>query len=355
MESQSKFFSNLFEQLKYLKFIKINSVQSEFNERLDNGFNSLYRSSIKNGRLSVFYSSSDSIISMIMQVILFTLGGIQIINGNFTIGMFTIFSSYFNMMTGSVKYFFNLGKTYQNTLVSYNRIMDILAKNEETKGSIVIDQLNYIETENLCFSFNGNDVLNNVNMKFELGNIYGILGPNGAGKSTLINILLGLYIDEKIGQVNYNGIDIKNLDLNIIRKKYIGVSEQETVLLNDTIKCNMFLGSNTDEIHASKDIEEYLNILDLKNYVNDLPDGINTVINDKNNNVSGGEKQKISILKVLIKNPTLMILDEPTSALDAKSKEMLVSYLKSVKNKKIIIIVSHDHSLNNLYDYIYNI
>lgn len=375
-EAQSKFFALLFEQLKYIKLIKINGIQPEINKRADKGFGGLKEAVVHNQKVGYLYSGLDGFITTLAQITLFITGGIQILSGNFTIGMFTIFSSYFNMMIGAARYFFNLGASYQQTLVAYNRITEILEQKTESKGNKILDGIQSIALNNLTFGYdadNGNDnsnkkIIENFNVTFSKGKIYGIAGANGAGKSTLINLLLGLYSNEYQGNVSYNGINIQNIDMPQARKILFGFAEQEPMLINDTIRYNLTYGLDDRDNSREKtdktfktfsdsenkalidvtQIAEYLQILNMDDFIN--KNSLELIINDKNSNTSGGEKQKISILKVLLKSPPVMIFDEPTSALDAETTGRFIEYLRKIKKDRIIILITHDDFVKGACD-----
>lgn len=349
-ESQGGFFSSLLEQLLHIKFIKIHSFQKEFRQRVNTNFKDLFNKAIKNQKISYLFSSIDNTISMLAQILLFLIGSLQIIKGNFSIGMFTVFSSYFSMMLGSARYFFNLGKTYQENLVSYNRLMNLINQPKEKEGSNILNQIRNIKTKNLSLIFNDKIILNNINLSFEIGRIYGVIGVNGSGKSTLINLIMGLYINEKEGNIYFDDNDISQLNLYYLRKELIGISEQEPMLINESIKYNLLNPEVETEL-----IYKYIDILGLDDYIKRQPKGLDTVIYEKNSNISGGEKQKISILRVLLKDPQIMIFDEPTSALDFKSTQKFINYLSSIKDNKIIIIITHDREIQGYCDIIYNL
>jgi len=360
-EAQDKFFAKLFEQLKYVRFIKINSMQEKMFKRADDSFIFFRNSMIKNQKVNYLYSGMDGFISIIAQIVLFVMGGIQVLEGNFTIGMFTIFAGYFNIMLGASRYFFGLGAYLQNTLTSYNRIVEILNNKPESTGNKVISNVQTIEVRNLGFSYSAiNDtfeaeqhkakkVINNLNIKFQKGIMYVVSGVNGAGKSTLLNILLGMYVHEYTGFVSYDGVDIRNINMKKARETLFGLAEQEPTLINANIGYNLGI---TDTEHTGdynlNTLNKYIEILNIQNLIS--LQTLNYEINDGNTNASGGERQKISILRVLYKNPVVMILDEPTSALDSKSALGLMRYLSSIKKNKLIIIVSHDDIVRNHCD-----
>lgn len=119
---------------------------------------------------------------------------------------------------------------------------------ENTQGNCQLESIDCIEVKNLKFSYGQCNVVDKQNLKFEKGKIYGIIGENGSGKSTFINLLLGLYIDETEGNIYYNQICIKDLDMKQIRKKLIGVSEQESTMINDSLSYNLFFNNRYMQI-----------------------------------------------------------------------------------------------------------
>lgn len=131
------------------------------------------------------------------------------------------------------------------------------------------------------------------------------------------------------------------------RKEIIGYADQEPVLINDSIYYNLNYREN-NYYNEDKKLAYYIDILDMENFVN--KNSIAFKINEKNSNISGGEKQKIAILKVLYKDPQIMIFDEPTSALDPKTTNNLMKYLNTIKRNKIIIIVTHDDNIKPYCD-----
>lgn len=345
-EKQNKFFSKMNEQLYNINLIKLNSTFEESQKQLRTSFSTMFESLLKYTRISYIFSSSDSMTMIISQIIIFFFGGMEIINENLTIGQFTIIISYFSMIMGCISYYLNLGKSYQDALVSYNRLEEILNETKEINGDKRINSIDTIVLKEVCFSYDDtNNIIDNFNYTFKKGNIYGIIGQNGTGKSTFINLILGLFNNYYKGKIYYNSIELKKLDMYYIRKRIIGISEQEPALINDTIGKNVTYGI---DIYNYDDIEEVLKSLNLD--INKFQDGLNTNIYEAANNISGGEKLKISLARTFLKNPDMIILDEPTSALDVNSIEKLEFILKEIKKDKIIIIVTHNRDILDILD-----
>ncbi len=152
-EAQSGFFSKLNEQLFNVKFIKMHSVNEIFIQRLNKAFDELIKKLISSQKISYLYTSCDSVIGLLAQLSIFLIGGFAIINGKMTIGFYVIMANYFSMMMGSTRYFFNLGKSYQDNLVSYNRIKEILSIPIQVYGNYNIEEIKKIKVENLSFKY----------------------------------------------------------------------------------------------------------------------------------------------------------------------------------------------------------
>jgi len=342
VESQSIFFSKLNEQLFHVKFIKMHAIFGKFINRLDYSFYNLLKNAINNQKAGYIFSSFDKVVLVIAQLIMLFLGGVEIVNNRITIGGFTIIISYFSLMLASTRYFFNLGQSVQETTVACTRLSDILAMDKEINGDIVLSQIKNISLVDFSFKYEGKNIFENLNIEFTMGNVYILAGDNGKGKSTLINNIIGLYINEYSGSIIYNGIDIKKIDLYNLRNKLLGISEQEPILLPDTLDYNLHFDNKYDNTHF------LFNVLNMDKYMDNMMNKLGSGVN--NAEISGGEKQKISIFRALIKNPDVVILDEPTNSLDVSSKVKLRKYIDSIKHNKIIIIVTHDRDFINKKD-----
>lgn len=183
-------------------------------------FENLLNKALIYQKTNYLFSSVDKIIMTVANILVFLFGGISVINGSLSVGYFAIISSYFSMMMSATRYFFTLGQSVQENMVSYNRLRDIFEINEKSNGKEVPKGIDCIEARNLTFSYGDNCVLHDYSVTLKKGNIYALIGENGSGKSTLINVLVGLYIDEFTGEVFYNDKRISLLDMCEVRRKY---------------------------------------------------------------------------------------------------------------------------------------
>jgi len=338
-ETQNYYFSKLLEQLNLTRFIKTHVLSTIYRSKLDDGFENVLDETLKMQKLSFAYTSLDTLVTTIAQIALFMLGGYLILRGHFTIGMFTIFSMYFNMMIGAAKYFFDFGKRYQENMVSYTRLNDILSMTQETIGDTVIDRVDQIDVKQLKFSYGENPVLCNINLSFKKGRIYGILGSNGTGKSTLVDLLMGLYIDEYEGNILINGISNRLINMEHIREKHIAYVEQSPILLFGG------MDANTSLYESEVDTDRIIKLLQLDKLQAEQKD------DDKiGEQFSGGEKQKITLVRAMVKDADVLILDEPTSAMDVVSVAAFLQHLEAIKQNKIIILITHDVNILGIMD-----
>lgn len=343
-----KFFEKVEEQIFNLKVIKINQIEDILEKKYNQQAKEQRKSYLKNEKVLFVYRLFSSNMDVFLRVFLFVYGGISIINKRMTVGEFVIMNTFLSLSISAFTYFLYLNQNIQVYKAFYVRLKNITDIPVESFGKEKIEGIEAIQVSNLKFAYEEKEILTGFEYEFKKDNIYSIVGENGSGKSTLLGLLLGLYIDEYNGKIAYNGISIRKLDIPYIRKEYIGVSEQEPELLNDTIGFNITFA--TRDKRDVKKMEEVIDAVSLEEFLFELEDGLGTIINTCATNLSGGQKQKISIAKALYKNPDLIILDEPTSALDEKSKEKFISYLSKIKKNKIIILVTHDKEFLEISD-----
>ena len=352
-EEQSAYFSRLNEQLSNIKFIQTHGIGDRFILRVEASLDRMLEKLLKHQKIRHGFSSADGTLKAIANIIVFAVGGAAVVRRIISIGEFTILLSYFAMSIGATQYFFTLGENIQENKVSCDRLQEIFDVKVQTMGSETIDGIDTVTCSNLTFSYDDSELLRDVTLRLEKGHIYAFTGENGAGKSTLINLLLGIYIDEYEGSIEYNDVSISNLNMQKIRSQYIGVSEQEPMLLPETLRFNLSLDDqkNIDKSEFMK----LCSMLNLDSFLMSLPDGLDTIISEKSSNLSGGEKQKISIIRALLKKPSLLVLDEPTSALDKTSRKAFCKFLGEIKDNTIIMISTHDKELLEICDQILHI
>jgi len=209
-----------------------------------------------------------------------------------------------------------------------------------------------IRVEKLYFGYNKINVLENVNLEIQKNSIIGIVGSSGSGKSTFVDLILDLQKPNK-GSIYIDNLNISSLDQTW--RNFIGYVPQNIYLLDDTLKKNIAFGLDEVQIDDKK-IFNSLKLSQLDDFVsNNLKDGINTNIGEGGIRLSGGQRQRIGIARALYKNPELIIFDESTSSLDLKTEERIIETIKSIRQNKTFIIISHRTSTLKVCDVVYEI
>lgn len=341
---EASFYSRINEQIQMMNFIKLHNVRERFDDRFSTSFQKFYAGRMRLQKITMLFTSCDSLVDVCMQILVYLWAGKCIIDGTLKPGMFVVILGFYSVIMGSVKYFYHLGEIIQNTKSADKRITEILSCEEEEYGERISDSLQEIEFVNVDFAFGDKKVVQKFSYKFVPGKIYGLVGANGIGKSTLINLLLNMY--QYQGEILYNGIDSREYDIPFLRKHLFGVTEQTSVLVPGTIYDNVSFSGKENADRAL----EISSTLGMDSVIERLPKRWDTKINENGNNLSGGEKKLISIMRELMKNPGVLIFDEPTNELDQEKKEKFMTFLSQNKKDKITIIISHDKEIENYCD-----
>ena len=269
-------------------------------------------------------------------------GGSFVISGakGFSTGLLVSFVSYASMFYNPVNFFANFSDTYQNTLASAEKILDILDAEPEHdfgKGNIPDRIKGKIEFKNVNFSFDrSKKVLSNINLTIEQGDIVGIVGTTGSGKSTLINLLMRYY-DEYEGDIFIDGKNIKDIDIGYYRNQ-IGFVQQEPLMFRDTVFNNIAYGSSNPHV------EQILAAADIANahgFISRLPDGYDTLVGERGIGLSGGEKQRLSIARAVMKNPSILIFDEATAAVDSETEHLIQEAIERLIRGRTTLMIAH--------------
>ena len=276
-------------------------------------------------------------------VLTYTMGS-AVLLGELTVGDFVLFHGYFIQFIspiGSLSYVLhNLKKSFAD----FQDAIDMLniqpsIKQKKKAVSLKKSQSYSIEFRNVSFGYKDRLILDNVSFKVESGERVGIIGSSGEGKTTILKLILRLY-DANEGEILINGHNIKSISLNSLYQN-IGILHQETHLFNDTVKNNLLLGNSKASI---RDIEKAGRMLNIADFVSDLPDRYDTMVGEQGRNFSGGEKQRISLARLLLKKPSIALFDEPTSSLDRKNAQEIESRIYTLFKDSTVIIISHKYS-----------
>lgn len=257
-----------------------------------------------------------------------------------SLGLLVSFISYASMFYGPVNFFANLNDSYQSALSSAERILDIIDAEPEQdfgKGNEIKKLKGKIEFKNVNFSFDKTKkTLNNINLVIEPGDIVGIVGTTGSGKSTLVNLLMRFY-DSYEGEILVDDINIKEIDLKSFRSK-IGYVQQEPLMFRDTIFKNIAYSD------PNASVEEVIHAADIANahaFIARLPDAYDTMLGERGSGLSGGEKQRLSIARAVLKNPSILIFDEATAAVDSETEELIQTAVERLISGRTTLMIAH--------------
>ena len=284
-----------------------------------------------------------STITSVGPMLLYLVGGILMLryNSDLTVGDITVLVALLGRMYGPVNSLLNIQVDWMRSMAMFSRIFDYFDMPVEIKNApdaITPDHAEgNVEFKHVNFHYEpSRQILKDVSFKLETGHSIAIVGPSGSGKSTLVNLIPRLY-DAVSGEVDFDGIDVKKLDLKFLRGN-IGVVTQDTYLFNGTIRDNLLYVKPEASEEELIDACERANIYD---FISRQPDGLDTMVGNRGLKLSGGEKQRISIARVLLRDPALLIFDEATSALDSISERKIQDAIDPLVSSRTSILIAH--------------
>ena len=257
-----------------------------------------------------------------------------------TVGSFVSFMFAMFMILGPARGLASINARLQQGIAAGENVFELIDENKEhDKGNINnLNIKNNIVFENVSFIYPNNNtpVIRNINLEIKAGKFIALVGMSGCGKSTLVNLIPRLY-NPSSGKIKIDNIDTMDLTLNALRKNmsYVG---QDTILFNDSVKNNIIYGQNS--INESSIISALEKSYSLE-FVNEMPDGINTIIGENGVLLSGGQRQRLAIARAFLKDSPVLIFDEATSSLDSVSEKYIQKALDELKIGKTTIVIAH--------------
>jgi subfamily B ATP-binding cassette protein MsbA len=267
-------------------------------------------------------------------------GGYQVIKGTSTPGTFFSFLTALIMLYEPVKRLTNVNNTIQQGIAAAVRVfdvMDIVPEIKDKKDAVVLPPISSnIDIRNVSFSYEDAPVLKNINLSVKAGEAVAFVGMSGGGKTTLVNLIPRFY-DVTEGKILMDGRDIRDVILKSLRDQ-IGIVTQQTILFNDTVRNNIAYG---DIEKSDEDIIEAARAANAHDFIVNMPDGYDSVIGELGAKLSGGEKQRISIARALLKDAPILILDEATSSLDTEAEIEVQDALETLMKGRTTLVIAH--------------
>ena len=273
----------------------------------------------------------------------------RIKSGAMTVGDFIQFVAALALLMDPIRKYSQANVKLGQGLAAGERIKHILDLEEEVDiGSFEIKNfVNEIVVSNVTFSYGEGDVLKDFSMKIKKGQKVALVGLSGSGKSTLINLLLGLYPVTQ-GSITIDGKKLSDIQLKPLRRLY-GLVSQDVFLFHDTIRANLTIGG----MFSDQQIQEALEVSYASEFVDKLPNGLETIIGDRGAKLSGGQQQRLTIARAFLQNTDILLFDEATSALDNESEKGVQRALEAIAGNKTVIAVAHRLTTVQEYDKIF--
>ena len=265
------------------------------------------------------------------------IGGIMLLNGKITISVYILFLLMSTIFLNSLRTLFELSESLSVLLKGMEKIIEIFNEKEQKSGNISFPEhfSESLKYENVTFAYNKAKVINNFTLTIRAGTTTALVGPSGSGKTT-IGLLAGRFWDIDEGKITIDGTDIKDISYESLMDN-ISFVFQDTFMLHDTIYENIIMGKN----YTREEVENAAKKAQIHDFIMSLPDRYETKIGEGGVKLSGGEKQRISIARAILKNTPIVILDEVTSYSDIENEAKIQSALKTLLKGKTALIIAH--------------
>lgn len=324
-----------YETVKYFA-----NEQHEYN-RYDKHFQKWQKESINSElSLSVLNVGQGLIISVGITLLLI-IAASRVVSGEFTVGDFVMVSSFMMQLFMPLNFLGTLFRELKRSIMDIGRMFNLLKEQQEVQEKTDAQPLttsdSTIQFHNVEFAYTPErQILHDVSFSIPHGNTVAVVGASGAGKSTLARLIFRFY-DVTKGAITIGDQDIRDVTLNSLHQA-IGIVPQDTVLFNDTLFYNIQYGRPGAE---KEDVLQAIKMANLEQFVEQLPDGLDTLVGERGLKLSGGEKQRVAIARTLLKNPDILVLDEATSSLDSKTEQEIQQALDSIAQNRTTLVIAH--------------
>lgn len=353
-ESASDLNSLIIEDIQGNRLIHSFGLQDREKARFTTKAKDLQEKNIRAMYRWAFYSPTTTLVTKLGFLSIIGIGGYMVFNGDQSLSIGTLIAFFLlaNMLYQPIAQLHGLNHLLAAGRASGERVFEILDTPidvDDAKDARPIQGRDLsIRFDNVSFQYPGrDDVISNLNLLIEKNKVTALVGHTGAGKTTIANLAMRTY-DATSGQITFADERIQNISLNSLHD-HIGFVAQDPFLFDGTIRDNLTLGkANADE----SEINEALEKASALEFVNELPQGLDTYIGEKGIRLSQGEKQRITIARVLLKNPPFVVLDEATASVDTITEKKIQSALENLVNERTVLIIAHRLSTVKKADYI---
>jgi ABC-type multidrug transport system fused ATPase/permease subunit len=325
-----------------IREIKAFNRESEQLERVEMGIERYRVSLLTALRLMAIFQPFIDFSTSIGQLVVIFFGGQMALRGSLSVADLVAFFLYLEMFYQPIRALGMSWEQVQEALAGFDRVEELLKESPDVKEPQHPTPLpehiqGHLTLEQVSFSYNDKEtVLKDINLDIPASHVIALVGPTGVGKSTLVSLIPRFY-DVNTGSIKLDGIDIRDLDVEELRQN-ISIVLQDVFLFHGTVRENILFGNpNASE----EEVIEAAKIANAYEFIQNLPEGFNTLIGERGVKLSGGQRQRISIARAVLKNAPILILDEATSSVDTETELLIQQALERLMQGRTTIVIAH--------------
>lgn len=332
----------LHERVQGISVVKSFAIEDNEAKNFDKKNTNFLTRALKHTRWNAYSFAAINTVTDIGPIIVIGVGAYLAISGSITVGTLAAFVGYLELLFGPLRRLVASFTTLTQSFASMDRVFQLIDENYDIKNGVGAQPIEIkqgrIDIDHVSFQYNDNEapILKDINLSIEKGETVAFVGMSGGGKSTLINLIPRFY-DVTSGQILIDGHNIKDFLTGSLRNQ-IGLVQQDNILFSDTVKENILLGRPTA---TDEEVVEAAKMANAHDFIMNLPQGYDTEVGERGVKLSGGQKQRLSIARIFLNNPPILILDEATSALDLESESIIQEALDVLSKDRTTLIVAH--------------
>ncbi|HCY7323284.1 TPA: SAV1866 family putative multidrug efflux ABC transporter [Staphylococcus aureus] len=332
----------LHERVQGISVVKSFAIEDNEAKNFDKKNTNFLTRALKHTRWNAYSFAAINTVTDIGPIIVIGVGAYLAISGSITVGTLAAFVGYLELLFGPLRRLVASFTTLTQSFASMDRVFQLIDEDYDIKNGVGAQPIEItqgrIDIDHVSFQYNDNEapILKDINLSIEKGETVAFVGMSGGGKSTLINLIPRFY-DVTSGQILIDGHNIKDFLTGSLRNQ-IGLVQQDNILFSDTVKENILLGRPTA---TDEEVVEAAKMANVHDFIMNLPQGYDTEVGERGVKLSGGQKQRLSIARIFLNNPPILILDEATSALDLESESIIQEALDVLSKDRTTLIVAH--------------
>lgn len=332
----------LHERVQGISVVKSFAIEDNEAKNFDKKNTNFLTRALKHTRWNAYSFAAINTVTDIGPIIVIGVGAYLAISGSITVGTLAAFVGYLELLFGPLRRLVASFTTLTQSFASMDRVFQLIDEDYDIKNGVGAQPIEIkqgrIDIDHVSFQYNDNEapILKDINLSIEKGETVAFVGMSGGGKSKLINLIPRFY-DVTSGQILIDGHNIKDFLTGSLRNQ-IGLVQQDNILFSDTVKENILLGRPTA---TDEEVVEAAKMANAHDFIMNLPQGYDTEVGERGVKLSGGQKQRLSIARIFLNNPPILILDEATSALDLESESIIQEALDVLSKDRTTLIVAH--------------